>query len=150
MKILDSWHTGAPRIPLLLVSLAGRQVRGPGHCHHHQEDSAGPVRHESALLCHLLHPDEPLGRKRGHHQGAQVRLGDSLQELVNVEVFREKFVTTFQSSLMFWIPAQAVNFLLVPAQLRVVYVASLSLLWANIFCLIKREPTQQQSPRSKC
>ena len=45
---------------------------------------------------------------------------------------------------MFWIPAQAVNFLLVPAQLRVVFIASLSLLWANIFCLIKREPASQK------
>ena len=51
---------------------------------------------------------------------------------------REKFVTTFQSSCLFWMPAQAVNFLLVPAGLRVVYVASCSLLWVNILCLIKR------------
>ena len=52
--------------------------------------------------------------------------------------YREKFVTTFQSSCMFWMPAQAVNFLVVPAGLRVVYVATCSLLWVNILCLIKR------------
>ena len=39
---------------------------------------------------------------------------------------------------MFWMPAQAVNFLLVPQGLRVVYVATCSLLWVNILCLIKR------------
>ena len=83
-------------------------------------------------------------------QDAQLAIG-RCPRMSNVDVIREKFVTTFQSSLMFWIPAQAVNFLLVPAQLRVVYVASLSLLWANIFCLIKREPTQQQTvSKSTC
>ena len=42
---------------------------------------------------------------------------------------------------MFWMPAQAVNFLLVPQGLRVVYVATCSLLWVNILCLIKRGST---------
>ena len=47
-------------------------------------------------------------------------------------------MTTFQSSCLFWMPAQAVNFLLVPPGLRVVYVGTCSLLWVNILCLIKR------------
>ena len=35
-------------------------------------------------------------------------------------------------------PAQAVNFLLVPPGLRVVYVGTCSLLWVNILCVLKR------------
>ena len=37
---------------------------------------------------------------------------------------REKLVPTFQSSCMFWMPAQALNFLVVPASLRVLYVGT--------------------------
>ena len=39
---------------------------------------------------------------------------------------------------MFWLPAQALNFLLIPQHLRVVYVGTCSLLWVNILCIIKR------------
>ena len=52
---------------------------------------------------------------------------------------REKLVPTFQSSCMFWLPAQAVNFLLIPPNLRVIYVGTCSLLWVNILCVLKRE-----------
>ena len=37
---------------------------------------------------------------------------------------REKLVPTFQSSCLFWMPAQALNFLVVPASLRVLYVGT--------------------------
>ena len=47
-------------------------------------------------------------------------------------------VPTFQSSCLFWLPAQLVNFLIVPQHLRVVYVGTCSLLWVNILCIIKR------------
>ena len=52
---------------------------------------------------------------------------------------REKLVPTFQSSCMFWLPAQAVNFILIPPSLRVIYVGTCSLLWVNILCVLKRE-----------
>ncbi|XP_023334090.1 mpv17-like protein [Eurytemora carolleeae] len=55
---------------------------------------------------------------------------------------REKLVPTFQSSCMFWMPAQAINFLILPNQFRVVYVATCSLLWVNILCILKRDTDQ--------
>ncbi|XP_014243455.1 mpv17-like protein isoform X1 [Cimex lectularius] len=51
---------------------------------------------------------------------------------------REKFVPTFQTSCGFWLPAQAINFLVVPPMARVVYVATCSFIWVNILCWIKR------------
>merc|ERR1711988_367033 len=51
---------------------------------------------------------------------------------------RKKLVPTFQSSCMFWMPAQAVNFIFLPTQFRVVYIGTCSLLWVNILCILKR------------
>ena len=39
---------------------------------------------------------------------------------------------------MFWMPAQAANFLLVPQTMRVVYIAAMSSVWVNILCIAKR------------
>lgn len=44
----------------------------------------------------------------------------------------------FQSSCMFWMPAQALNFFFVPSSLRVVYIGSCSFMWCNILCMKKR------------
>ena len=44
----------------------------------------------------------------------------------------------FQKSCMFWMPAQAINFLLVPQTMRVVYIAACSFAWVNILCIAKR------------
>jgi len=52
---------------------------------------------------------------------------------------KQKLVPTFQSSCLVWVPAQAVNFFLVPAQYRVVYVACVAFVWANILCFMKRK-----------
>jgi len=51
---------------------------------------------------------------------------------------KEKFVPTFTKSCMFWMPAQAINFLLVPQTMRVVYIAACSFAWVNILCIAKR------------
>jgi len=51
---------------------------------------------------------------------------------------KDKLVTTFQTSCCFWMPAQAINFTFVPQQFRVIYIATCSLLWVNILCIIKR------------
>ena len=40
---------------------------------------------------------------------------------------------------MFWMPAQALNFALVPQTMRVVYIGTCSFLWVNILCILKRE-----------
>ena len=55
-----------------------------------------------------------------------------------VKECREKLVPTFQASCLFWLPAQALNFLLVPQAMRVVYVGTCSLMWVNVLCVIKR------------
>lgn len=52
---------------------------------------------------------------------------------------KHKLVPTFQSSCLVWIPAQAINFLLVPPKFRVVYVACVAFVWANILCILKRK-----------
>ncbi len=50
----------------------------------------------------------------------------------------ENTVLTFQKSCLFWMPAQAVNFMLVPQSMRVVYIAVCSFCWVNILCIAKR------------
>lgn len=50
-----------------------------------------------------------------------------------------KFVPTFQRSCVFWLPTQAVNFYLVPPQLRVVFMGFASFVWCNILCYVKRQ-----------
>merc|ERR1711953_1083073 len=57
---------------------------------------------------------------------------------------REKLIPTFQSSCLFWMPAQALNFLVVPPGLRVVYVGTCSLLWVNILCVLKRGKEEEK------
>ncbi|KAF2887948.1 hypothetical protein ILUMI_18225 [Ignelater luminosus] len=52
---------------------------------------------------------------------------------------KQKFIPTFKTSCMFWLPAQTVNFTIIPTQFRVVYVGSCSLCWVNILCYIKRQ-----------
>lgn len=55
------------------------------------------------------------------------------------EECQKKFVPTFQRSCLFWLPAQTVNFLLIPPQYRVVYMGCASFLWVNILCYVKRQ-----------
>lgn len=52
---------------------------------------------------------------------------------------REKFLETFGRSCLFWLPAQTLNFLWVPPQLRVVYIGGCALVWVNILCWVKRQ-----------
>ncbi|XP_075224727.1 mpv17-like protein isoform X2 [Lycorma delicatula] len=56
-----------------------------------------------------------------------------------LEECREKFIPTFKTSCGFWLPAQTINFLLVPPPARVVYVGTCSFIWINILCILKRE-----------
>ncbi|KAL0871777.1 hypothetical protein ABMA27_004270 [Loxostege sticticalis] len=55
------------------------------------------------------------------------------------EEFRAKYAKTLIANQAFWIPAQTVNFFFVPPHLRVVYVASVSFMWINVLCFIKRQ-----------
>ncbi|XP_032520247.2 mpv17-like protein [Danaus plexippus] len=63
------------------------------------------------------------------------------------DVFSElkaKYWRTFIANQAYWIPAQTVNFLLMPPNLRVVYVASASFIWINVLCFIKRQTTDKK------
>ncbi|KAK9502904.1 hypothetical protein O3M35_011590 [Rhynocoris fuscipes] len=52
---------------------------------------------------------------------------------------KQKFIPTFETSCSFWLPAQAINFVLIPPMARVVYVGTCSFLWVNILCWLKRK-----------
>ncbi|KAL4711994.1 hypothetical protein ACJJTC_003661 [Scirpophaga incertulas] len=55
------------------------------------------------------------------------------------EELRAKYWKTFVANQAFWIPSQTINFFFVPSHLRVVYVASVSFIWINVLCFIKRQ-----------
>lgn len=67
--------------------------------------------------------------------------GMSLMEMREhpFEECQKKILPTFVRSCMFWLPAQTVNFLLVPPHLRIVYMGCASFCWVNILCYIKRQ-----------
>ncbi|XP_023013662.2 mpv17-like protein isoform X1 [Leptinotarsa decemlineata] len=54
------------------------------------------------------------------------------------EECRNKFGQTFKSSCMFWIPAQTINFIMIPPMYRVTYIGLCSFAWINILCCFKR------------
>ncbi|XP_075978503.1 mpv17-like protein isoform X2 [Anticarsia gemmatalis] len=59
------------------------------------------------------------------------------------EELREKYWKTFIANQSFWIPGQTINFFFIPSHLRVVYVASVSFLWINVLCYIKRQKLEK-------
>jgi len=62
---------------------------------------------------------------------------------------KEKFWTTFKTSCGFWLPAQTINFALVPNVYRVVYIGSMSFFWVNILCMLKRGTSDQEVEEEK-
>ncbi|KAG8188926.1 hypothetical protein JTE90_014978 [Oedothorax gibbosus] len=57
------------------------------------------------------------------------------------DIFAEvkaKFWSTYQVSCCFWLPAQALNFALLPPYSRVAFVGAASFVWVNVLCLLKR------------
>lgn len=56
-----------------------------------------------------------------------------------LDELKRKFVQTFATSCIFWMPAQTINFKLIPSAFRVIYIGSCSFLWVNILCWIKRQ-----------
>ncbi|XP_053995129.1 PXMP2/4 family protein 4-like isoform X1 [Hylaeus volcanicus] len=60
-----------------------------------------------------------------------------------LDVFDEcqvKFLQTFKTSCMYWLPVQFLNFLLIPPALRVSYVSVAAFCWVNILCYLKSAP----------
>lgn len=55
------------------------------------------------------------------------------------EEFKRKFWPTYKLSCCFWLPAQAINFALLPPYTRVAFVGAASFVWVNILCFIKRK-----------
>ena len=53
---------------------------------------------------------------------------------------RMKFVQTFKTSCMYWLPVQFLNFLLIPPALRVSFVSIAAFCWVNILCYLKSVP----------
>ena len=51
----------------------------------------------------------------------------------------------FQKQVYFWVPAQLINFLFLPASVRVAFVGVCSFMWINILCWVKREPPGNQT-----
>ncbi|XP_012140194.1 mpv17-like protein isoform X1 [Megachile rotundata] len=59
------------------------------------------------------------------------------------DIFNEckaKFLQTFKTSCMYWLPVQFLNFLLIPATLRVSFVSVAAFCWVNILCYLKSAP----------
>ncbi|KAL1505592.1 hypothetical protein ABEB36_005121 [Hypothenemus hampei] len=56
-----------------------------------------------------------------------------------LEECRNKFASTFTASCLFWIPAQTINFSVVPNLYRVTYIGTCSFAWINILCFFKRQ-----------
>lgn len=56
-----------------------------------------------------------------------------------LEECKNKFANTFLANCLFWMPAQAVNFSLVPGVYRVTYIGTCSFAWVSILCWFKRQ-----------
>lgn len=54
------------------------------------------------------------------------------------EECKQKFIPTYKTSCMFWVPAQVINFMLVPPAARVICIGMCSFVWINIFCWMRR------------
>ncbi|XP_064480013.1 mpv17-like protein [Ornithodoros turicata] len=65
------------------------------------------------------------------------------------EELRAKFWPTYMLSCCFWIPAQCVNFFLMPPHLRVVTVGVCSFAWVNILCIMKRKDHTKMTKSSE-
>jgi len=63
--------------------------------------------------------------------------------------FKAKFPTIYLFDWVIWPPSQAVNFLLVPTQFRVLYVNGITVLWDIFLSYIKHKPQHlEESPTS--
>jgi len=61
--------------------------------------------------------------------------------LALLDELKEKGLQTFFMDCCFWLPASAINFMFVPAWLRVAFIGLSSFLWLNVLCWIKSWPT---------
>lgn len=59
------------------------------------------------------------------------------------EEYRNKIVSTFSKSCMFWLPAQCINFALISPLYRVTYTGCCSFAWINILVWLKRQTLEE-------
>lgn len=74
--------------------------------------------------------------------GASLLEGHSLGECWTE--FKEKFPTIYLFDWVIWPPTQAVNFLLIPAQYRVLYVNCVTVVWDIFLSYMKHKPVSDQ------
>ena len=59
----------------------------------------------------------------------------------NVKEIKAKLVPTLLLSMLFWVPAQVINFRMVAPSLRVHYISICTFIEVNILCVLKRFDT---------
>ncbi|XP_045129867.1 mpv17-like protein isoform X1 [Portunus trituberculatus] len=58
------------------------------------------------------------------------------------DIFKEckqKYITTFLSGCVFWLPAMSINFWLLPNSMRVIFLGVCSFVWCNFICWYKKQ-----------
>lgn len=76
----------------------------------------------------------------------------SLMEGKFSDIFEEceaKFLQTFKTSCMYWLPVQFLNFLWISPALRVSFVSIAAFCWVNILCYLKSAPLPEYNKDSK-
>jgi len=52
--------------------------------------------------------------------------------------WKQKFLTTFVTASAFWVPANFINFRLLPPHMRVVFVGGCQIVWVSTLCYLKK------------
>jgi len=60
------------------------------------------------------------------------------------ERFKQRYTSVILQGWTVWIPAQTLNFLIVPFYLRILYIQSVSLLWQSYLSFLTNSKTKQQ------
>ncbi|KAK8399395.1 hypothetical protein O3P69_003477 [Scylla paramamosain] len=58
------------------------------------------------------------------------------------DIFKEckqKYIPTFLSGCVFWLPAMSINFWLLPNSMRVIFLGVCSFIWCNFICWYKKQ-----------
>ena len=61
--------------------------------------------------------------------------------------WRDKFVPTYAIGLVFWMPAQAFNFAVLPTRMRVIYVGFCTYVEVNILAVMRRIDIEKWLPK---
>lgn len=62
-----------------------------------------------------------------------------------LEECKQKFWKTFGADCCYWLPVQALNFVYVPSDLRVAFIAVATFVWMNVLCWFKSLPVENAS-----